>query len=748
MKNLMKKSLILSLLTSIALAQTSQDATDYDTTSQSATSQSYMLDKVTAKARGFDSKLDELNRNVYIIDKSTIENKGFKTTEEIFDYIPFTGKANVGLGTNIDLRGQGAASNVNVQVLLNGTQMNMLDSSHGVTPINTISPSDIERIEILPGGGAVMYGNGTRGGVINIITKKRYESFSPNVGISYKGTPSSKIFGSEVNTDARFGGKIGENLYYSISGRYLYKYGYRVGDETNAGNIGGNLTWDINDANSLSFDVSYFHGIINTSPNLLMEVSRTGAMMSPAVSNAPSQSKQYDAGLGNIKTQQDRIDAVITYDTKLTENQKLQIKALYHFFRNKYLTNRQDLYYSRGWVTDFSQDGSYFLDTKVGAQARYDLTHNGGRGLFIAGVDSIYSIGERLMNMAYRLNMTGQSIGHDFHIPLTANKWTNSIYAIEKYNFTDRFSLTGGARYENANYTGKREYSGIGYGTMVCTNNGNTSPCAILRPDKDISANISNFALEITPKFDFGSSNVYAKYERGFRSPNPDNLTMAQSTSEKNGITRYVDTNVKSEYYHTFEIGSKAQLGRYVFVSGAVFYTLTENELYSYGSAHTEVFSIGNYGLTSRAGVEVFVEEAFFERSLRFNQSFTYIDARILDGSRNGTNMDGRRIPYVSNIKATLGINWDIGKHFSLWTQNSLTGAQRDVANKELDPYILTDLGLDSRFGDFTFTIGARNLFDATYFTYYNSDPSDKITGYSYLYAPGIQFFTDLRYAF
>ena len=345
--------------------------------------------------------------------------------------------------------------------------------------------------------------------------------------------------------------------------------------------------------------------------------------------------------------------------------------------------------------------------------------------------------------MAYRFNMSGQSMGHDFHIPLTANKWTNSIYAIEKYNFTDRFSLTGGARYENANYTGKREYKLW----KMCTS-GNTSSCAILRPDKDISANISNFALEITPKFDFGSSNVYAKYERGFRSPNPDNLTMAQSTGGRNGITRYVDTNVKSEYYHTFEIGSKAQLGRYVFVSGAVFYTLTENELYSYGSAHTEVFSIGNYGLTSRAGVEVFVEEAFFERSLRFNQSFTYIDARILDGSRNGTNMDGRRIPYVSNIKATLGINWDIGKHFSLWTQNSLTGAQRDVANKELDPYILTDLGLDSRFGDFTFTIGARNLFDATYFTYYNSDPSDKITGYSYLYAPGIQFFTDLRYAF
>ncbi len=79
--------------------------------------------------------------------------------------MPFVGKANQGLGTNLDLRGQGASSNVNVQVLLNGTNLNMLDSSHGVTPINTIAPSDIERVEILPGGGAVMYGNGTRGGL-------------------------------------------------------------------------------------------------------------------------------------------------------------------------------------------------------------------------------------------------------------------------------------------------------------------------------------------------------------------------------------------------------------------------------------------------------------------------------------------------------------------------------------------------------------------------------------------------------
>lgn len=185
--------------------QTPQESTPYNTTQDNHTNttqnpkdyasldytslQAQDLGKVSATAKGFESRLDELNRNVYIIDKGTIEQKGFKSTEEIFSYIPFITRNSIGLGSNLDLRGQGSSANVNVQVLLNGINLNMLDSSHGVTPINTIAPSDIERIEVLPGGGAVMYGNGTRGGVINIITKRRYEKFSPSVGISYSGVP-------------------------------------------------------------------------------------------------------------------------------------------------------------------------------------------------------------------------------------------------------------------------------------------------------------------------------------------------------------------------------------------------------------------------------------------------------------------------------------------------------------------------------------------------------------------------------
>mgnify|MGYP004420861313 FL=1 len=36
------------------------------------------------------------------------------------------------------------------------------------------------------------------------------------------------------------------------------------------------------------------------------------------------------------------------------------------------------------------------------------------------------------------------SYNHAIDIPFTGNKWTNSVFAIEKYDFGEHFSLTGG----------------------------------------------------------------------------------------------------------------------------------------------------------------------------------------------------------------------------------------------------------------------------------------------------------------
>lgn len=189
--------------------------------------ESARLNKVTVTASVMRSKLDELNRNVYTIDRDLIEDKGYKSTEEIFRYTPFVGITNVGLGSNLDLRGQGNKANTNVSVLINGIYSNMLDSSHGVTPLNTLSPNAIESIEILPGGGAVLYGNGTRGGVVNIITQRRFDKPYFNAGISYSDVVSST--GDSYNADAKFGTKIGDSTHISIGAAYINRGGPRMG---------------------------------------------------------------------------------------------------------------------------------------------------------------------------------------------------------------------------------------------------------------------------------------------------------------------------------------------------------------------------------------------------------------------------------------------------------------------------------------------------------------------------------------
>jgi len=70
----------------------------------------------------------------------------------------------------IDMRGFGQTGDLNTVVLVDGQRYNDIDTS----PVkwSAIPLSAVERIEILPGSGAVMYGSGATGGVINIITRQ------------------------------------------------------------------------------------------------------------------------------------------------------------------------------------------------------------------------------------------------------------------------------------------------------------------------------------------------------------------------------------------------------------------------------------------------------------------------------------------------------------------------------------------------------------------------------------------------
>ncbi len=403
-----------------------------ESTSKDAPSTPTMLNPVSAFAKK-NAKLDSLNRNTYTLDKSQITDKGYNQSTNIFQYMPFVGLNDTGLGSNIDLRSQGARANTSVQVLINGVPSNMLDSSHGVTPISTLSPNTIESIEILPGGGAVMYGNGTRGGVVSITTQKRYEKPFFSAGASYGNIIAST--GNNINADAKFGTKLRSGtrspIYVSLGAAYIHQGGPRQGDLTQGAQANGSFVIDFGDRASLDFSLDYFGGSIKTSPNNSFQITPN-----------PSKNDRDKAGYGSLHNTQHRVDASLGLVAHLTENSTLDVRSFFHLNRIDYVdstTNlalymnafkdvsadqngsffddkkagvivKYDLHHAKGrFIVDSTtnlalymnafkdvsadQNGSFFDDKKAGVIVKYDLHHAKGR--FIAGLESIYNRGER-----------------------------------------------------------------------------------------------------------------------------------------------------------------------------------------------------------------------------------------------------------------------------------------------------------------------------------------------------------------
>lgn len=113
----------------------------------------------------------------------------------------------------IDLRGLGSSRNL---VLIDGRR-GMGSTAGGVVDINTIPAALIERVELITGGAAATYGPDAVAGVVNFITRSRFEGFA--LDSSYRITDQSD--GIERSADMTFG-----NLFADGRGSAVFNAGY------------------------------------------------------------------------------------------------------------------------------------------------------------------------------------------------------------------------------------------------------------------------------------------------------------------------------------------------------------------------------------------------------------------------------------------------------------------------------------------------------------------------------------------
>lgn len=143
------------------------------------------LDEVVVTATRFPAAPETSSVNVTVITVADIEKNAAKTLPELLaQHAGIQVRSSDGTpDMAIDMRGFGMTGNQNTLVLLDGQQLNDID----LTSIrwSAIPLASIERIEIMDGGGAVLYGGGTTGGTISIVTKRPARKAVSSIGAGY-----------------------------------------------------------------------------------------------------------------------------------------------------------------------------------------------------------------------------------------------------------------------------------------------------------------------------------------------------------------------------------------------------------------------------------------------------------------------------------------------------------------------------------------------------------------------------------
>ena len=128
------------------------------------------LNPVTVTATRTAQKANETGRNITVLEGKLFNQLPVNSIDELLKYVPgveVQSRGPLGAQSDIVIRG---GTYQQVLILLDGIKVNDPITGHFSSYI-PITPYEIERIEILRGPAAAVYGSEAVGGVINIITK-------------------------------------------------------------------------------------------------------------------------------------------------------------------------------------------------------------------------------------------------------------------------------------------------------------------------------------------------------------------------------------------------------------------------------------------------------------------------------------------------------------------------------------------------------------------------------------------------
>lgn len=216
---------------------------------------SFELAPIVVTASRMEESILKAKADMSVVGREEIEQMHMDNVEEVLRTVPGVQFLDYGSnGLNANVSGIRINGSKDVVILVDGVRVNDFKGagSSGYMFAALMNNMDnIERVEVMRGSAATMYGSGAKGGVINIITR-RPEGAKTVIDIA-KGSFGKEAY--KFNTQAAKD-KVSYNIYHdrTISGTSKDGSGKEWPGQSNTKSSGAKFEYKFNDANKLTLN--------------------------------------------------------------------------------------------------------------------------------------------------------------------------------------------------------------------------------------------------------------------------------------------------------------------------------------------------------------------------------------------------------------------------------------------------------------------------------------------------------------
>ncbi len=206
---------------------------------------------------------------IYVVTQEDIRRSGVTTIPDALRSVPGIQVARISANTwAITSRGLNSRFANKLLVLIDGRTVYTSLFSGVFWQVQDTLLEDVDRIEVIRGPGASLWGANAVNGVINIITKRAKDTQGGLLTTGYGDEEQG--FGS-----LRYGGTIGSNAHFRVYAKYFNRdhaalpSGKDAKDSWDAVRGGFRIDWDCSDKDSLTLQGDIYNGVVGQSDTSL-----------------------------------------------------------------------------------------------------------------------------------------------------------------------------------------------------------------------------------------------------------------------------------------------------------------------------------------------------------------------------------------------------------------------------------------------------------------------------------------------